>query len=83
VNILRDIDICFIALVYLNYLVLLRRLKHGGLWLRDLFLPTRRCHLLFRHLRLRRENGALSLHKTLARGGLHALLVLEVVGEGL
>jgi hypothetical protein len=81
VNILCDIDICFTALVYMNYLVFLQRLKHGGLW-HDLFLPERRHHLLFRHLRLRRENRALGLHKRLARGGLHTPLVLEVVGEG-
>jgi hypothetical protein len=35
-NILGDISICFVALVYVNYLVFLRRLKHGGLWLGDL-----------------------------------------------
>jgi hypothetical protein len=29
-NILHDINICFIALVDVNYLVFLRRLKHGG-----------------------------------------------------
>jgi hypothetical protein len=31
VNILHDIDICFIAIVHMNYLVFLRRLKHDGL----------------------------------------------------
>jgi hypothetical protein len=81
VNILHDISICFIALVYVNYLVFLRRLKHGGLWLSDLFLPTWWRHLFLRHLRLRRENGALKLCKRLSRGRLRAPLVLEVVGE--
>jgi hypothetical protein len=83
VNILHDIGICFIALVYLDYLVFLRRLKHDGLWLGDLFLPTQRRHLPFWHLRLRRENGALRLRKRLVHGGLRAPLVLEVAGEGL
>jgi hypothetical protein len=62
VNILHDIDICFIALVYMNYLVFLQRLKHGGLW-HDLFLPEQRHHLLFWHLRLRRDNMVLRLRK--------------------
>jgi hypothetical protein len=77
VNILRDIIICFIALVYVNYLVFLRRLKHSGLWLGDLALPTRK-----RHLRLRRKIMALRLRERLAHDRLHATLVLEVVDGG-
>jgi hypothetical protein len=81
VNILRDIDTSFITLVYVYYLFFLRRLKHGGPWLGELFLPAWRCRLLFRQLRLRRENVVLRLHVRLACGRLHAPLVLEVIGE--
>jgi hypothetical protein len=81
-NILGDISICFVALVYVNYLVFLRRLKHGGLWLGDLSLPPWRRHLLFRHLRLRRKNVSLRLCERLAHVGLRTPLVLEVVDGG-
>jgi hypothetical protein len=68
-NILHDINICFIALVHVNYLVFLRRLKHGGPWLGELSLPAWRCHLLFRHLWLRKESGARRApHSTSVRG---------------
>jgi hypothetical protein len=82
VNILCNIDICFIALVHVNYLVFLQRMKHVSLWLGNLFLPVLKRHLLFHHFRLRIENGALRLDKRLAHGGLRAPLVLEVAGEG-
>jgi hypothetical protein len=80
-NILRDIDICFISHVYMCYLVFVRGLKHDGPWLGKVFLPVRRRRLLFQRLRLRRENVALRLHKRLVCGGLHAPLVLEVTVE--
>jgi hypothetical protein len=41
-NILCDISICFIALVYMDCLVFLRRLKHGGPWLNELVWLLRR-----------------------------------------
>jgi hypothetical protein len=48
VNILCDISICFISLVYVYYLIFVRRLKHGSAWLGESFLPTWRCCLLSR-----------------------------------
>jgi hypothetical protein len=78
-NILCDISICFVALVYVNYLVFLQMLKHDGLWLGKLSLLAWRRHLLFQHLWLRRKNGVLRLHERLAHGGLCTPLVLEVV----
>jgi hypothetical protein len=54
VNIIRDIDICFAALVRVNYLPFLRRLKHSGPWQGELFLPMWRHNLLLWHLRLRK-----------------------------
>jgi hypothetical protein len=62
VNILCDIDICFITDIYMYYLVFLSRLKHGGPWLGELFLPAQRCRLLFLQLWLRREKMVLRLH---------------------
>jgi hypothetical protein len=47
VNILHDIGICFIALVHMHYLFFLRRLKHDGPWMGELFLPSQRRYLLF------------------------------------
>jgi hypothetical protein len=43
--ILRDINVCFIALVYMDYLIFLQRLKHGGPWLGKLSLSAQRRHL--------------------------------------
>jgi hypothetical protein len=82
VDILRDIDICFIAFVHERYLVFLRRLKRGGPWVGKLFMLARRHCLLFRCLQPRRGNMVLKLRERPARLGLRALLVLEVVGEG-
>jgi hypothetical protein len=39
-NILCDINICFIIVLYVNYLVFLLRLKHGGPWLGKLSLSA-------------------------------------------
>jgi hypothetical protein len=63
----------------MSYLAFLRRLKHDDSLLGKLFLSARRCHLLFWYLHLGREYMALRLRRTLARSGLHALVVLEVV----
>jgi hypothetical protein len=40
VNILRDINVCLIALVYVGCLVFVRWLEHGGLWLGKLSLSV-------------------------------------------
>jgi hypothetical protein len=82
-NILHDISICFISLVYLYCLIFVRSLKHDSAWLGKLFLPARRRCLLSRQFRLRRENMTLRLHGRLVRGGLCAPLVLEVTDESL
>jgi hypothetical protein len=50
VNILHDISIYFISLVYLYYLIFVRRLKHNSAWLGKSFLPTQRHSLLSRQL---------------------------------
>jgi hypothetical protein len=80
-NILPDIDICFNALVHMYYLVFLRRLKHGGLWMGRLFLPTWRCHLLFWRLWPTRKDRVLRLRERLVCHGMSALVVLEVTVE--
>jgi hypothetical protein len=75
VNILHDIKCLFYCIVYVDYLVFLRRLKHGGPWLDKLSLSTQR------HLCPRRENKAVGLREKLALGEVRVPLVLEVVGE--
>jgi hypothetical protein len=76
-NILHDIDILFIALAHIYYLVFFRRLKHGSPWLDELFQPTQR-----RHLRPRREHMVLRLREGLPCSRLHTLVVLDVTVEG-
>jgi hypothetical protein len=71
VNILHDISICFISLIYEYYLIFVRRLKHGSARLGKSFLPTQRHHLLSQQIWLRRENEVLKLHRRLVCGVLH------------
>jgi hypothetical protein len=59
VNILHDISICFIAFVYMDCLVFLRRLKREGPWLNELAQLLQRHPLLSRHLQLRRRDKVL------------------------
>jgi hypothetical protein len=56
VNILRDIGICFIVLIYMDCLVFLRSLKRGIPWLNELAHLLPRHPLLSGHLRLRRKD---------------------------
>jgi hypothetical protein len=75
VNILHDINVCFIALVYVNYLFFLRRMKCGGPWLGMLSLLARRCHLRPEHPCPRRENEAVELHEKPALGEVRVQLM--------
>jgi hypothetical protein len=81
--ILRDVNVCIIALVYMDYLVFLRRLKHGGPWLGKLSLSAQKHHLWPSHLCPRRKNKVVGLREKPALGMVRDWLVLEVVGEGL
>jgi hypothetical protein len=81
VNILHDIGICFISLVYVYYLIFVQRLKHDSAWLGKLFLPVQRHCLLSQQLQLRRENVGLRFHGRIVRSGLRAPLVLDVTDE--
>jgi hypothetical protein len=82
VNILCNISNCFIAHVYMDCLVFLRRLKCGSPWLNELARLLQRHPLLFGHLRLRRKDEVLVLHRKLVFYGLPVQLVLEVTDEG-
>jgi hypothetical protein len=78
-NILRDINVCFIALVYIDYLIFLQRLKHGSPSLGKLSLST---HLRPGHLCPRRESEVVGLREKPAHDKVRVLLVLEVTREG-
>jgi hypothetical protein len=69
-NILHDIGICFIALVYMDCLVFLQRLKRGGPRLNELTRLLWRRPLQSKSLRLRRKDGVLGLCRKPVFGGL-------------
>jgi hypothetical protein len=81
-NIPHDINVYFVAPIYMDYLVFLRRLKHGGLWLVKLSLPVERHHLWTRCF-CPRKDEVVGLHEKPTLSEVHARLVLEVTGEGL
>jgi hypothetical protein len=81
VNILHRI-FCFITLVYMDYLVFLRRLKHGDPWLGELSPLARLRHLLSERSRLRGRDEVLQFHIKLMLSGLHVQLVLGVADDG-
>jgi hypothetical protein len=81
VNILHDINVCFIALVYVNYLVFLRRHKHDSPWLGQFSLLAPRRHLWPGHPSPRREREVVGLHEKPALGEVHVQLMLEVAGK--
>jgi hypothetical protein len=81
-NILHDINVCLIALIYMGCLVFVRRLEHGGPWLGKLSLLAQRRHFWPRHLCPRGDDRAVKLHERPAIGELTIWLVLEVMDTG-
>jgi hypothetical protein len=82
-NILSDINVCLITLVYVGCLVFVRRLERDGLWLGKLSLSARRCHFRPRRLYPRRDDRVVKLHERPSIGELHVWLVLGVADKGL
>jgi hypothetical protein len=63
VNILRNINVCLIALVYLSCLVFVQRLERGSPWLGKLSLSARWRHFRPRFICPRRVDGEVKLHE--------------------
>jgi hypothetical protein len=81
VNILHDINVCLIALVYMGCLVFVQTLEHSGLRLGKLSLSMRRCHFWPKRLCLRRDDGAVKLQKSPAIDELRIRLMFEIANK--